>query len=291
MKRKIGYLIASAGVYTSMVFSAHAHTMWINVIPEHGKHVIASIAYGDAMSGSELLTPDWWPMNVADYDVIDPEGKRTDLGTLELVTRKKQDMSAGMQFQPGGDTGQRKFIIKPETLKGTYQLAASSPVSRVVDYIGKDGKEGYIDANNTDLPKGARATETSLGVNLMKAVFTVGAWSNPEPVGLPLEIVPLSDLNKAGVGDRVRFKVLLNGEPLNPEGGEAHIVAYNMSFGDRWGLFSELKYGEGEFRIPVAGLWRIDVAYKGSSNDVDAYKGKEDLPISIESSLVFNTRP
>ncbi len=288
MKNRIKALITGASAFAFLTVPAQAHTMWINVIPEFDKHVLAAIAYGDAMSGSELLTPDWWPMYIAEYDVIDPEGTRTALGVPQLVTKEKQKLSSGMEFQAGGDTGRRKFVIKPDTLKGTYQLYATTPVAHVINYMDKDGKPGFIDANLTKLPKGVKVTKEKLGVNLMKASFSVGAWSDPEPVGMPLEIVPLTDLHKTRVGDVVRFKVMLNGETLSDE---SHIVAYNMSFGDRWGLFSELKHGEGEFRVPVAGLWRVDVAYQGSSNDVDAYKSDKELPISIESSFVFNIKP
>lgn len=282
---------AILGAALAQAVPAQAHTMWINVVPEYDKHVIASIAYGDAMPGSELLTPDWWPMHVARYEVIDPDGKRASLGVPKLVTAEKKQLDSGMQVQAGGDIGQRKFIIKPQTTRGTYQLAAATPVARVVNYVDRQGNAKYLDANLTELPEGATVTRTTLGVNLMKAAFAVGAWSDPEPVGLPLEIVPLSDLHAARVGDRVRFKVLLNGAALNPEVGAAHIVAYNMGFGDRWGLHSELKYGEGAFRIPEAGLWRVDAAFRGTSDDVEAYRSAETLPISIESSFVFLVRP
>lgn len=276
---------------TCLISAAHAHTMWINVIPEHESHVIASFAYGDVMPGSELLTPDWWPMHVESYELVAPDGGRSSLGVPKLVTQKKELLASGLQVQPGGDTGRRKFIINARSDKGTYQLVARTPVARLVFYRDEQGEEQYIDQNLTTVPEGVEITRRQLGVNLMQAVFAVGGWTEPAPVGLPLEIVPLSDLHEVGVGDKVRFKVLLNGRAFNPSVGEAEITAYNMSFGDRWGLHSVLKYGEGEFRLSEAGLWRVDARFRGHAADVDAYSGGENLPLSVETSFVFHVKP
>lgn len=290
MRSRLPSLFAGAASML-LAANAHAHTMWINVIPEHERHVLAYIAYGDAMPGSELLTPDWWPMHVERFELVAPDGARSTLGEPQLLTAQKQSLASGLQVQAGGDIAQRKFIIGPTTAKGTYQLAARTPVARVVFYVDAQGQQHYVDANLSKVPDGVTITRIQLGVNFMKAVFAVGGWTEPAPLGLPLEIVPLSDLHAAGVGDKVRFKVLLNGKPLNPSEGEAHISAYNMSFGDRWGLVSELKYGEGEFRVPVAGLWRVDANFRGRSPDVDEMRKLEALPVSMETSFVFNVTP
>jgi hypothetical protein len=95
----------------------------------------------------------------------------------------------------------------------------------------------------------------------------------------------------------VRFKVLLDGKAWIPVGHAAHLYAHSAALGNRWGLSSELDVGEGEFRLPHGGLWRLDVTFEGSHQDVKAFRGIDaggtgkSLPLLIETSFVFNMRP
>ncbi|MFC3052847.1 DUF4198 domain-containing protein [Kordiimonas pumila] len=289
---KFGYksLFAGMSALALLAGPANAHNLlWINVVPEFDRQVIASLGYGDSMSsGSELLTPDWWPVTIEDYTVVDPSGKRTPLGAPEPVTQKKQTLSSGMTFQAEIDTGRRKFVTNADAEQGTYQIVAKTHVTHVQVYEGKEGNSVFINTAIDKLPKGAKVTGEGYNVLLAKGVFTAGEWTMPAPIGLPLEVVPLSDLQKAKPGDKVRFKVLMNGEPLLKE---TQIVAYNASFGDTWGLASPLVNGVGEFRIPVAGPWRVSIGLEGKTTEFDAYKDKKDTVLVIESSLVFNTKP
>jgi uncharacterized GH25 family protein len=275
---------------------AVAHTLWINVVPQGEKHVVASIGYGDAMPGSEILTPDWGAMTLDSYDVVSPAGERSSLGVPKLVTQEKRQLSSGIAVQPDGDIGVRKLIFGAQTSKGTYQLAGQTPLVRLVTYRDKQGKEHTSDQPSSQLRDVAQVLKTELEVNFMKAAFTVGGWTEPQALGQALEIVPLTDLSEARAGDLFRFKVLLNGKALIPHGHDGQITAHSASFGNRWGLQSTLEYGEGEVRIPQGGLWRVDVTYTGTNADVEAYRGIEtgkaaSLPLLIESSFVFNVRP
>lgn len=290
-------ILAVGAVITALqVLPAQAHTLWINVVPEYEKHVIATIGYGDLMPGSEILTPDWGPMTLENYDLVSPDGTRESLGVPKLVTQAKKTLSSGVQLQPDGDNGVRKLILGSSSKKGTYQLTSQTPLVRLTHYVDKQGKKQTSEQPPEKLKDVAEITGTTLEINFMKAAFTVGGWTDVSPLGHPLEIVPLTDLSEARVGDIVRFKVLLNGKAWNPTEGEAFFTGHNMSFGDRWGIYAALKYGEGEFRIPTAGLWRISAESNGQNTDVDAYKsvptpkGKT-LPLKVESSFTFNVKP
>lgn len=286
----IGAILAATSI------PALGHTLWINVVPQAEKHLIASIGYGDRMPGSEILTPDWGPMTLEAYDVVSPAGERSALGLPKLVTQEKKKLPSGMSVQPDGDVGVRKLAFGAQTQKGTYQLAAQTPLVRLTHYRDKQGKQQTSEKPPAQLTDVAEVTGTDLEINFMKAAFAVGGWTDATPVGHALEIVPLTDLSEARSGDVVRFKILLNGKAYIPQGHDGYVTAYNMSFGDRWGLHSILEYGEGEFRVPQAGLWRVDVSFRGTNQDVDAYKkidtGKaRSLPLLVESSFVFNVRP
>ncbi len=289
-------ILALAGTLVAASVAAPTHTLWINVVPEYEKHVIASIGYGDLMPASEILTPDWGPMTLETYEVVAPDGTRGSLGVPKLVTQEKRQLPFGMSVQADSDIGVRKLAFGATTIKGTYQLAGQTPLVRLINYRDENGKEQTSEKPLSELKNVAEVHGTELEINFMKAAFSVGGWSEPAPVGHPLEIMPLSDLSEVHGGDVVRFKVLLNGNAFIPKGHDTQITASNMSFGDRWGMRSELKYGEGEFRIPQAGLWRIDVIFDGTNQDIDLYRkietGKAQiLPLRIESSFVFNARP
>lgn len=286
----LGALLAATSI------PAFGHTLWINIVPQAEKHLIASVGYGDRMPGSEILTPDWGPMTLETYEVVSPAGEHSSLGPPKLITQEKKKLPSGMSVQPDGDIGVRKLAFSSETQRGTYQLAGQTPLVRLINYRDKQGKEQTSEKPLAQLTDVAEVIGTNLEINCMKAVFVVGGWTDPVSVGHPLEIVPLTDLSEARSGDIVRFKILLNGKAYIPKGHDAHITAYNMSFGDRWGLHSILEYGEGEFRVPQAGLWRVNVSFEGTNRDIEAYRkidtGKSDsLPLLIESSLVFNIRP
>lgn len=288
MKKALKVMVG-AGVAALHITLAQAHTLWINVVPEFDRHVITTIGYGEVVPGSELLTPDWWPMYIESYELYAPSGEKTALEVPKLVTQDKKALKSGLQVQPGGDTGQQKFIINDKTAKGTYQLTAKTPLAHVVGYLDKKGKKQYADASFMKLPKGAQIISEKYGINFMQAVFAVGDWTSYKPTGLPLEILPLSNLHDVRVGDRIKFQILLNGKPMTNEG--PYIAAYNSSFGDRWGLHADIIDGFAEIRITEAGSWRIDTNYSGSSDEIDAYRDLKKLPISMESSLVFTVRP
>lgn len=270
-----------------------AHTLWINVVPQAEKHVIASLGYGDRMPASEILTPDWGAMTLEAYEVLLPTGERGSLGLPKLVTQPKQSLSTGVTVQPDSDVGVRKLSFDARAAKGTYQLAGQTPLVRLTTYRDRQGREQTSELPLKELRDVDKVLGTELEINYMKAIFNLGSWTEPGPVGHALEIVPLSDLRGANVGDVVRFKVLLNGKPLILKGHDAHLTASNTGLGDRWSMQSTLERGEGEFRISQAGLWRVDVSYTGTNKDVDVFRdiegGKtQGLPLLIESTLVFN---
>jgi uncharacterized GH25 family protein len=289
-------LAAAAALTLAHGAITQAHTLWINVIPEPGKHVITSIGYGDTLPGSEILTPDWGPMQLEAYDLVSPEGKSSPLGLPRLVTQERKALEGGVSAQADPDNGARKLVVPPGARKGTYQLAARTPLVRLIHYRDKQGKSRYSEAPVATLKDVAEVLDTKLELNLMKAAFVAGGWTDPAPLGHALEIVPLSDLGAARPGDVVRFKVLLDGKAWNPTEGEAYITAHNAAFGKRWAMHSTLEAGEGEFRVPTAGPWRVDAAFRGLNTDVAAYEGQggtkgEPLPLLIESTFVFYVAP
>ena len=130
----------------------------------------------------------------------------------------------------------------------------------------------------------------------MKAMFAVGGWSEPKPVGQLFEIVPLSDLNAAKVGDIVRFKVLLDGRAWTPKDMAPQLTAQNTAFGDAWGVFIPLTYGEGSFRLTHSGLWKLHARFRAPIGSDELYTklvpgAPKEAPIHFESTFVMNVKP
>jgi hypothetical protein len=130
----------------------------------------------------------------------------------------------------------------------------------------------------------------------MKAVFSVGGWTEPQPLGQLFEIVPLSDLSEAKVGDLVRFKVLFDGQAWIPQGLSPQLSAHNSALGDSWGVFIPLSFGEGSFRLSHAGLWKLNARFRAPIGS-DARYGKlapgapNEATIFFESTFVMNVKP
>jgi uncharacterized GH25 family protein len=280
----------------SVAATAHAHVLWINVVPQAEEHVIVSLAYGDFLPGSELMTTDWGLMSVQSYELIAPDGARSSLGPPALVAQPKKLLPANVSVQAAGDTGVRKLALSAQTKQGTYQVAAQTPVYEYTKYRDRAGAEHYTDAPVATLKDVATILNRSFEVMFMKAAFTVGDWSEPAPVGQLLEIVPLSNLAAVKVGDVVRFKVLFDGRAWNPVGVSPQITAQNMSLGDRWGIYSPLIVGAGELRVSHAGLWKINARFQAAVGSDERYqilapKAPADARIFFESTFVMNVAP
>jgi hypothetical protein len=285
------------------VSAAYAHSPWINLVPEPVEgHVITSLAYGDFMPGSELLTNDWGNVTVDRYELVAPDGARTSLGLPVLKPSPKKGAGNGVTVQPETDIGIRKVVFGPESSKGTYQLFAQSSVYQYIVYRDRKGEKRYSDQPYSTLEDVAKVESVSRDVYFMKAVHASGAWSEPAALGAILEIVPLTDLSSAKPGDLVRFKVLRDGAAWTTGGDSALLTAFSPAYGDRWGIQSSLKYGEAEFRLPVGGAWRVAIHFKGRSGDypklVPAARGEpvpgvksEDVDLYVQTSLVFNVKP
>jgi uncharacterized GH25 family protein len=273
-----------------------AHVLWINVVPQAQDHVIVSLGYGDFMPGSELMTTEWGAMSVTSYDLITPDGSRSSLGPPQLVTLPIQKLPADVTLQPIGDTGIRKVAFSPASRKGTYQVAAQSPVFEFTRYKDRAGKVHYTDQPIAKVKGVAQVIDRSFEIMFMKATFSLAGWSEPAPLGQLFEIVPLTDLSEARVGDKVRFKVLFDGKAWSWPGISPQLTAQNMSLGDTWALQSPLAFGEGEFRLSHAGMWKVNARFRalaGSDERIAklAPKATADTPVFFETTFVMNIQP
>ena len=107
---------------------AHAHLLWVNLYESFTHppgHAIASIGWGHVRPMDDFLTSGVGSIQLAGYELIDPDLKSTALPLPDIKIYEKMKTSSGMTFQ-SGDLGIRKFGLTEKTKPGTYQVVVTS---------------------------------------------------------------------------------------------------------------------------------------------------------------------
>jgi uncharacterized GH25 family protein len=165
-------------------------------------------------------------------------------------------------------------------------------------YLNEKGRKKWAQKAMDEVRDATKVLAGMKYKSYAKAFFTVGGeWSRPEPVGYDLELLPLTDLSGVRAGDVVRFEVSLMGKPLStsPEKSLEYITAHSNAFGGPDGFFlaSMLHNGKGQFRMPAAGQWVVNVY---TSMDVDPEGPYRDLAgkctkVFYSGSISFQVKP
>ena len=253
-------------VLASIIFStqAMAHTVWVNLYESFAHppgHAIASIGWGHVVPMDDFLASETGSIQLASYELIDPDFKSTALPLPDMKIHEKMKTSSGMTFQ-SGDLGIRKLGLTDKTKPGTYQVAVVSRDNFFSQYLDKKGKPKMV-GKAMDEIKGAQKILRGIRYkSFAKAYFAVQKWTEPKALGHDLEIMPMIDLSNVHVGDKVPFEVTFMGKPLSTS-FESHeyLTATSNSFGGPDGFFlsSMIYKGKARFRMPAAGQWVVNV--------------------------------
>ena len=273
------------------------HGLWVNVhendIHPPG-HVMATIGFGHLPPLDDLLQTEFGTLTLDSYSLVDPKNETTDL-PMPRLDGKKFQTKAGMDVL-SGDLGACRMSLKDDSLKGTYQVTAKAKPAFFSMWLDQKGRPRMkaIPLDQIDKPKKI-LTSMQYKTNA-KACFAVGDWSAPPRQEDELEIIPISDLSKAKVGDEVEFEVMFLGKPLSAGAeGLFHMTAISRSCGasDRTFLMSYLQNGRCRFRMPAAGQWLMQVKAERVVADVPelaVLKGKC-LTVNYTSSFTFHVVP
>ena len=243
---------------------AMAHTLWINLYESYTHppgHAMVSLGWGHVVPMDDLLVSKFGSIQLATFDLIDPDLNRT---ALPMPVLKMEDViktSSGMTAQCG-DLGIRKLGLTDKTKPGTYQVAVTSRDIFFTKYIDKKGKQKMA-MKPLDEVKGVQKVLFSMRYKAFaKAFFAVEKWADPKPLGFDLEIMPTTDLSNVHVGDVVPFQISLMGKPFSMGADNIeYITAHSNSFGGPDGFFlaAYIINGKAQFRMPVAGQWVVSV--------------------------------
>lgn len=275
--------------------SAQAHSVWINCFESHAHkpfHAMVSMGWGHALPMDDVLNSPNGRIKIDHFELFDPAMKKTSL-SLPAFERSKPSQSTANVDVFAADLGVQKIALKENSAPGVYQLGAVSVPAFYTQYMDKNGKQHLQmkprDAIN-DIDKVIMAVKYQA---FAKSFITLGAWTEPKPLGHGLEIIPRTNLSTLHVGDLVEVDVLFYGKPLNASAQSMDfITAASSSFGqsDNFALFSYIIEGRAQFRIQSAGQWIISVNHKEDVTQEGPLKdlyGKTDQ-VYHGASLTFN---
>jgi uncharacterized GH25 family protein len=287
-------------VLASIIFStqAMAHTLWINLYESFAHppgHAIVSLGWGHVVPMDDLLVSEAGPLQLATYELVDPDFNRTAIPMPVLKMEDVIETSSGMTAQCG-DMGIRKLGLTDKTKAGTYQVAVTSKDNYFTMYLDKKGKQKMV-TKPLDQVKGVGKLLTSIKYkSFAKAFFAVKKWTAPKPLGFDLEIMPMTDLSNVHVGDVAPFQITFMRKPFScGPGGIEYITATSNSFGGPDGFFlsAYIMNGNAQFRMPAAGQWVVNVYVK---QDVTSESNLKDLvgkctTVYYAGTISFNVKP
>jgi uncharacterized GH25 family protein len=297
MKKTSLSLIAGL-LLIGLTSQAMAHTLWINLYESFAHppgHAIVSLGWGHAVPMDDLLVSKSGSIQLATFDLIDPELNRTVLPMPVLKMEDVIETSSGMTAQCG-DLGIRKLGLTDKTKPGTYQVVATSRVDFFTMYLDKKGKQKMVMKPLDEVKDAHKVLFSVKYKSFAKAFMAVKKWTDPKPLGYDLELMPMTDLSNVHVGNLVPFEISFMGKPLS-SGADSiqYLTATSNTFGGPDGFFlsAYIMNGKAQFRMPAAGQWVANVYVKQDvtpESDLKELVGKC-TTVYYAGTISFNVKP
>ncbi len=294
MKKYIVLLLAVfwLAAHGSLVY---AHTFWVNAFDSTAhqpRHVLVTLGYGHSFPIDDLLTD----LTLKSFTLYDPKLKATQLPLPVSGKGKTMQLDNHLQIV-SGDLAARKIILSKGCPSGVYQVSAESMDNYWTIYVDKKGREKWAAKAMNEVQDAKKIIRGMRYHPFAVSYFTVGKWQTPKSLGQELEIIPMTDLSNVHAGDLVKFKVLFMGKELttDPSLSIEYITAKSDSFGaaEKFSLSSILYGGKGQFRIPTAGNWLVNVYTRQNVTKDNALKHLADKCTTVlySSSVTFTAKP
>lgn len=247
--------------------AVQAHSIWINCFKSkvhNPPHAMLSLGWGHVMPMDDILNSPNGKVAIEKFEVIDPELKKTDLIKPPFTTATPASSSGNFDIF-AADLAAQKVALKKDSIPGVYQFSATSIPNFYTQYIDTSGKERIKLKPRDEVENIDKILMSVKFQAFAKSYMTIGEWTQPEPLGHGLEIIPRTDLSNLHEGDLVELDVLFYGKPLTASAKSIeYIVADSSSFGqpDSFALFSYIIEGKAQFRVQSSGQWMIRVNHK-----------------------------
>ncbi len=271
------------------------HTFWVNAFDSTAhqpRHVLVTLGYGHSFPLDDLLTE----LTLKSFTLYDPELKATPL-PLPMVQQAATIKLDNHLQVVSGDLAARKIILGKDCPSGVYQVSAESKDNYWTYYIDEKGRQRWAAKPMNEMTEAQKILRGMRYHPFAVSYFTVGKWQTPKSLGQDLEIIPMTDLSKVHAGDLVKFKVLFMGKELktDPTLSIEYITARSDAFGARenFSLSSVLFDGKGQFRLPCAGNWLVNVYTRQNvtKNNELKHLAKKCTTVLYSSSITFTVKP
>ncbi len=247
--------------------TAEAHSIWINCFESHAHkppHAMVSLGWGHTLPMDDILNSPNGRVAIERFEIFDPAMTRTNLIKPPLAMAEPSVQTGNMDIF-AADLAAQKVALKEDSAKGVYQMSAVSVPNFYTQYIDADGKQRLKMKPRNEIKDMAKVLMSVKYQAFAKSYMAIGPWSNPEPLGHGLEIIPRTDLANLRPGDLVEVDVLFYGQPLTVTAKSIeYITASSAGFGqsDGFSLFSYIMEGKAQFRVQNSGQWVIIVNHK-----------------------------
>lgn len=277
---------------------AMAHTLWINLYESFAHppgHAMVSLGWGHTVPMDDLLASEAGALQLATFDLIDPDLKRTGLPMPVLEMEDVIETSGGMTAQCG-DLGIRKLGLTNKTKPGTYQVVVASKDNYFTKYLNKKGKQKVVAKPLNEIKDVRKVLFSAKFTSFAKAFFAVEKWTDPQPLEYDLELMPMTDLSNVHAGDVVPFQITFMGKPLScGYDNVEYITATSNAFGGPDGFFlsAYIMNGKAQFRMPTAGQWVVNVYIRQDvtpESDLKKLVGKCKT-VYYSSTISFHVKP
>lgn len=248
----ISKLLLASAITTSSLF---AHSFWLNAFEanSHGKTLV-TVGLG---SGHNLTIEDSISdrFKLESFDLTTPDGKK-------IALRKPQKGLEDIYDENGlkivdSNLAMQKISFGKEVKEGTYSVSFATVKGMFTKYLDNNGKMRFSNKPKDKLRDVKKIVFSSKIVNYGKSYFVNKKWSEPKAVGHDLEIIPVNDISKLYIGDKIELKVLYKGEPLK---SGFLIAKAALNKGDN-ALYAPIRNGKTKVVLTNSGQWKFSIKH------------------------------
>jgi hypothetical protein len=199
--------------------------------------------------------------------------------THTLIAGEYIPRPAALYVLQNGTLNDLKVATVPDealkVMKQTFTLPAGAP-----SLVLLNSAAWFSNVTTTGNKNGTKATIKALGLTVTKSFLSEdwckiyvnpasGDTSFSKPLGLPLEIVPVTNPADIAAGKPAVFKVLLHGQPLRDAPVSATYRTYNMKDSDTWLVKDAKTDSSGQVTINIPNtpgakdVWIVKTLYSG----------------------------
>jgi uncharacterized GH25 family protein len=170
------------------------------------------------------------------------------------------------------ETGLHSYMVDYD-VPGTYVLTAETNPGYYTVYVDEKGRQRHTIKPKSAIADWAVKIKKSLYSKQYTKTYVVCETPSPQfpaRVGLPLELVPTSDVSRLKTGDVLGLNIYFNGEPYAGTGTwDATYMGFSTVAEDNAYPKREISGNTLRIPIPVSGRWFVRFAVKIDAHGED----------------------